>query len=124
MPRKNVLIQAQTIEAASMAASYTGAATNIAYLDNVMIQLNWSGAPVGTFAVEISNDYQQDAQGNVVNAGNWHVLTVSPALAAPAGSASSTYTLISNLGAPWIRVVYTRTSGTGALDMYITAKEI
>jgi hypothetical protein len=121
---KSVLHSFQTITAGDMSqSSITSKVTNILNLDNVGIQLNWSGAPVGTFAIQVSMDYQQDAQGNVTKAGNWVSIALSPALAA-AGSGDSAYADLAGLSAPWIRVVYTKTSGTGTLNAFISGKRI
>lgn len=121
--RKNRLVKYQNIVAQSMAGNVTSAVTNIEGLDNVGIQLVWTVAPVGTFSVQVSADYAQDYLGNVTVAGNWVTVTLSPAITA-SGTADTAYIDMSNLSAPWIRVVYTRTSGSGTLNGYITAKMV
>ncbi len=109
MSRKNNLRQFKNIDAADMAeASIVSAVTCIQWLDNVGIQLNWTGDPTGTFAVEVSADYAQDYLGNVINAGNWNALTLSPTPEA-AGEAGSVYIDITQMSAPWLRVKYTNT---------------
>lgn len=120
--RKNNLQVFQNITSGDMSqASITSSVTNIQYLDNIGIQLNFTGVPVGTFAVQVSADYLQDDYGNVQNAGNWIPLTLSPSPAA-SGAAAQIYLDLNQLSAPWIRVVYTKTSGTGTLNGYITGK--
>jgi len=104
-----------------MGASITSAVTSIQNVDNVGVQLDFTGAPVGTFAIQVSADYAQDQNGNVLDAGHWIALPVS---AAAAGAANDIYFDLNQLSAPWIRVVYTRTSGTGVLNVSVTAKEI
>ncbi len=122
--RKNALLKFQTITAGDMSlASITSQVTNIQFLDNIGVQLNFTGSPVGTFAVQISADHAQDAEGNVTVAGNWIALTLSPAPVA-SGSSNSIYIDMQQLSAPWIRVVYTKTSGTGTLNAFICAKMI
>lgn len=122
--RKLTLKQFQTITSGDMSqASLTSRVTNIQRLDNIGIQLNFTGAPVGTFAVQVSADYNQDTEGNVTNAGHWVPISLSPSPAA-SGSAASIYIDLAELSAPWIRVVYTKTSGTGVLNSYITGKMI
>lgn len=106
-----------------MGGNVTGAVTNIQYLDNIGIQLNFTGTPVGTFHVQVSADYDQTAEGEVVSAGNWINMTLSPPPIA-SGSPDQIYIDILPTSAPWIRVVYTRTSGTGTLNGFITAKMI
>lgn len=119
----NLLESFHFIVATSMGASATSAAIEVKRQDNVGIQLNWTGTPTGTFAVQISADYKVDNNGNVMNAGNWISLPLSPAIAA-AGSADVAFIDINQTGAAYIRVVYTRSSGTGVLDGYITAKGV
>lgn len=120
--RKNTLRKFQTITAGDMsAASITSAVTNIETHDNIAIQLNFTGTPVGTFAVEVSVDYERDSHGNVIDSGTWVPITLSPAPAA-AGADGSILIDLNQLASPWIRVVYTKTSGTGSLDAFISAK--
>lgn len=119
---KKVLPRFQIITSGSMGASITSAVTNIQYIDNIGIEIYVSaGSPVGTYAVQVSADYQQDAAGNVVNAGNWVSLSFSTA---PDTTVNPIYLDMNQLSAPYIRLVYTRTSGTGTLQAYITGKEI
>ncbi len=108
----------------SMAGSLTSAVVEVRNQDNIGIQLHWTGtAPVGTFSFEISSDYLVDIEGNVQNAGNWIALTVSPAIAA-AGAGDDAYVDFNQLSAQYIRVKYTRTSGTGTLTGIAVAKGI
>lgn len=106
--RKNNLLAYQNITAAAMNQDITSDVTNVQFLDNIAIQLNFSGNPTGTFAVEMSIDYAQDFQGNVTNAGNWIALSLNPPPVA-SGSADSIYLDLNQLAGPWIRVSYTNT---------------
>jgi hypothetical protein len=119
----NLLIPVQILTAQSMGATFTSPITEIKLQDNVGIQLNWTGAPVGTFDVQVSMDHKQDANGNVTVVGNWISLALSPAIIA-AAVPDTAYIDLNQLSAPYIRVVYTRTSGTGVLNMFITAKGV
>lgn len=122
--RKNFLKPFKIINAGDMStASLISSVTNIQYMDNICIELVFTGSPVGTFAVQGSADYDQDAQGVVLNAGNWVALTLSPSPAAT-GSANSILIDMNQLSFPWMRVVYTKTSGTGTLNAYIGGKMI
>jgi len=122
MSRKNTLLSYKMSTAQSMGASFNSRVTNIQHLDNIGIQANvLSGTPTGVLQVQISADYAQDFMGNVLNAGNW--VDLAPAQQAlTAGSPANTYFDLTELSAPWIRVHYTRTSGTGTIDILITAK--
>lgn len=122
MSRKNNLRVYQNITAGDMStASITSSVTNIQFLDNIGIQLDFTGTPTGTFQVQVSANHAQDEFGNVTVPGSWIPITLSPSPAA-SGSADSIYIDINQTSAPWIRVVYTRGSGTGVLNGYITGK--
>lgn len=122
MSRKNNLLKFQNITNGDMSqATVTSAVTCIQWLDNIGIQLTWTGAAVGTFAVEVSIDHAQDSEGNVTVAGNWTALSLSPAPAA-SGTGSTIYIDINQTSAPYMRVKYTKTSSTGTLQGYVTGK--
>ncbi len=121
--RKSNLLTFQTLASVSMTANITSSVTNIAYLDNIGVQFNFTGAPVGAFLVQVSADYNEDTQKNVINPGSWTPLTLSPAPTA-SGSAATIYVDINQLSAPWIRSAYTATSGSGVLSTYVTGKMV
>lgn len=121
MSRKNNIRQFELITAGNMAGNLTSAATNIEFLDNIAIQLNFTGTPTGTFQVQVSVDYAQDAQGNITNAGHW-VPVLLPQTPTAAGAAGQIIIDLNQLASPWVRVFYSFTSGTGSLDAWISAK--
>ena len=119
--RKNNLLKFQTVTNGDMSTtSITSAITNIQFLDNVGIQFNWTGSPTGTFSIQVSADYAQDNNGNVTNPGNWAPLNLSMSTT----GGSPLYADLNQLSAPWIRAVYTRSAGSGTLQVFITAKMI
>lgn len=120
---KNVLRKWDAIVAGSMATNITSPVTNVQFLDNICIQLNFTGTPTGTFSVEVSIDHEQDSQGAIIQAGNWVALPLDPTPVA-AGAADQIILDLNQISQPWIRVIYTATSGTGSLDMIISAKMI
>lgn len=128
--RKSNLISYKLSAAQSLAASFVSVATNIEYQDNVGYQFNvLSGSPTGALSVEISVDYNQDTNGNITNAGHWVQLfqpdgTTPVQISLAAGLPASSYIDMTQLSAPWIRFRYTRTSGSGSLDAFITAKMV
>jgi len=122
MPRKNVLATFHAIKDGDMSATITSPVTNVMFLDNLIIQLNSAGSPNGSYTVEFSADYSQDSQGNVINPGNWVVCTLSPA--AVITSAGSVIIDFNQMPASYMKVVWTPTSGTGVLNMFVAAKEI
>jgi len=119
----NLLYPVHIIVAQSMASSITSNPVEIENQDNVGIQLHWTGAPVGTFSAQISSTYSQDINGNVLNAGQWVTLPLSPAITA-SGSPDDAYIDLNQMSALYVRIVYNFTSGTGTLDTYIVAKGV
>lgn len=124
MAGKSSLIQFQNIRNGDMSGSITSRVTGVQYLDNIAIQLNVTTADaVGTFEVQVSLDYAQDSQGNVTNAGNWIGLNLS-GTPTVASTNEQFFIDINQVPAPWVRVVYTRTSGTGTVQGFISAKDL
>jgi hypothetical protein len=119
----NLLNPVHIIVAQSMATSITSAAQETKLQDNLGVQFNWTGAPVGTFGVQVSMDYHQDQEGNITNPGNWTTLPIVPIIIAT-GSPNTAYIDLNQLSAPYIRVFYTATSGTGTLDAFINGKGV
>lgn len=106
---------------ASMATSVTSVVTIIQNLSQVGYDVSWTGTPVGTFSVQVSNTYTQNAAGQVLNPGTWTTLTLSNVPAA-AGSAGNGYIDIDAISAFAIRLVYTAGSSTGTLNATICGK--
>lgn len=106
----------------SMAGSLTSKVTIIQKLSLVSYSCHWTGtAPVGAISVQVSNDYEQNVDGTVKNAGNWDTLPLS----APAGVTGSTgdgFIDVYATAAYAIRLLYTRTSGTGTLNVVVSGK--
>lgn len=120
MSRKNNLRQFQNIVNGDMSqASITSSVTNLEFLDNIGVQLNFTGSPTGSIAIQVSADYVQDVNGRVLNPGHW----VTIASASTSGG-SPIYFDIQMTSAPWMRVVYTKSSGSGTLNGFITAKMV
>lgn len=119
----NQLKPVHIIDNVSTATSITSGAVEILLQDNIGIQLKWSGTTAGTFAFQISADHLEDAEGNILNAGNWISLTVSPPIVA-AGSPDDAYVDFNQLSARYIRIVFTRSGGTGALNAYVIGKAV
>jgi len=120
---KNFLSPFLTINAQSMGASVTSAVTDVRFLDNIGFQVIWTGTPTGSFDVQGSMDYALGSGSTVLNAGTWTSIPLS-GLVNPAGSASNIPISITEFPFPYIRLVYTRVSGTGTLNAYISAKAV
>jgi hypothetical protein len=128
--RKNNLLKYQNIPTTSMTSIVTSAVTSVQFLDNIGLQFNFTGAPVGNFQAQVSADYAQDDYGNVTNPGNWTpiILTywngtmVVTGIQVPTTQGSPIYVDVNQTSAPYIRAQYIPTSGTGTLTGYLTAK--
>lgn len=101
----------------------TSSAVEIINLDNVFLQLHFTGTPTGTFSVQVSSDHDQDPNGNVIVAGNWISLVLSPSPVA-AGASGDIGIDLNQLGASYLRVVYTNASGTGVLSAVVSGKSL
>lgn len=111
---------------ADMTATQTAGPTNIEQVSCIGYDIAWTGAPVGTFAVQVSNTYVPGPLNNLPNnPGTWTTLpnnSFQGTYPVPAGSASNGALDIDITGFSWIRLVYTPTSGTGALTVVVSAK--
>ena len=113
------------INNASMSSNIIGPATIIQLLPGISYDISWTGSPVGTFSVQVSNTYQEGASGSVLNAGNWTTLPSSAFVGTypvPSGSAGNGFLDVVGTEAYAIRFVYNYTSGTGNLTVIPCAK--
>lgn len=106
-----------------MSGSLVSAITAVQTVDNVAYQFNWTGAPVGIFTVEVSMDYEPGRGPNSepLNPGNWITLPITPSIVA-SGTPDVAFVDINQTGTSYIRARYTRTSGTGTANIFVTAK--
>ncbi len=108
---KNVAFPYKILNAGDMSqATLTAGPQTIPYLDNVAFQANWTGAPTGDFAVEASLDGV-----------NYVGIPMSAPVTA-AGSPDVAMFYLYQLPFQYVKVVYTKGSGTGSLDIYWMAK--
>ena len=111
----------QVITNASMSTNVTSFPTIIQNLSQIGYDISWAGTPTGTFSVQVSNTYSQNADGTVANAGNWTNLVLSEVPSA-SGSAGNGFIDIDATGAYAIRLVYTAGSGSGTLNATVCGK--
>lgn len=99
----------------------TGTATivsqpvNIKNLDNIGINIDWSGPSNGTISIECSVTGEP---------GSYKALTFSPPLAQPSGVSGGYLVSVNQAPFEWLRISYTNSSGVGALFADITAKDL
>lgn len=113
----------QTSSIVCTATPFTVSAVKIDKQDNIGIQLDWTGTPTGTFAIQISSNRKQDDNGNVLSPGNWITLPLNPAIAA-IGTADDAYIDLNQMSAQFVQIVYTAVSGSGTLTGVVVAKGV
>lgn len=86
---------------------------NANQLDNIGLQISFSGDMTGTLSVNCSIDNE-----------NFEALTFSPALAQPAGSDLSYLVDLNQVPFPYLQISYTNDSGSGTLTVYLSAKDL
>lgn len=88
----------------------------------ISYDISWSGtAPVGVITVQVSNSYSLNADGSVRNAGSWTTLTLSSATNV-SGATGNGFIDIDQIAGYAVRLIYTRTSGSGTLNVLIAGK--
>lgn len=112
----------KVIEDGNMSASITSDVTIIDNLSMIGYDISWSGSsPVGVMSVQVSNSYSINADGSVRDAGNWTTVTLS-STPSVSGNTGNGFVDVDATGAYAIRLVFTRTSGTGTMQAYICSK--
>ncbi len=112
-----------------MSASSTASdATVLQGLSMVSYACSWTGAsPVGTISLEISNDYSLYPDGTVNNAGIWNLVPLNvngtfTTSCAVSGNTGNGYIDVSATAGYAVRLLYTRTSGSGTLTIVVSGK--
>ncbi len=110
------------------AATITSAVTILTNISMLSYGLSWAGtSPVGTAAVQVSNDYSLNADGTVRNAGTWNTVTLtyggnSVTSVPVTGNTGSGFIEVDLTSAHAIRLLYTKTSGVGTLNVVAAGK--
>ena len=118
MSGKNFIQPYAVIVAGDMSADIISAITDTIKMDNICYQAVWSGAAlVGKFQVEVTDDDVHNL--NVTP--TWTALTLDSSATVPANSGDGIFNINQNPGR-YIRFHYVHTSGTGTLDVKLSAK--
>lgn len=102
-----------------MSASITSQAYSTYQIYGWSAQFVFTGAPVGSLKVQVSDDPYVNAQNVVQVPTNWTDLANSATAIAAAGDITYNVNLAFY---NWIRFVYTRTSGTGTINGRLNIK--
>lgn len=111
-----------------MSADITSDPVVMQSLSGMGFHVTWSGStPIGTLAVQISNDYSIGPTGDVLNAGTWVTIELSVG-----GNVVTSIPITGNTGKGFIdvektmayaiRLFYDNTSGTGTLNAVANGK--
>jgi hypothetical protein len=119
----------QIVVDGNMNANITSAVIIKVPISRLNFQVTWSGtSPVGTIQVQTSIDYLQNVDGTVRRAGSWNAMpfllstgALVTSLSVSGNTGIGTVDLES--GAYAIRVLYTRTSGTGTMQVWAHGME-
>lgn len=110
---KSILNTKQIVTSGDMSGNITSDTIGVERLDNVGIQLQWTGTPTGDFFVDAR--IHEDAP--------WTELSISPSVAA-SGSASDWLISLTQIPYSELRVRYERSAGTGTLEAWLMAKQV
>lgn len=110
MALKNIIKPYHLMTDGDMSGNLTSDAVDVTYTDNVGFQLSFTGTPTGTFSCE-----------GTIDETNWSALSFSSTPQA-VGSADTHLLNINQIPYKKLRVKYTRTSGTGTLNVYVMSK--
>lgn len=105
-----------------MSANITSDVTILTNLSKVSYACSWAGStPVGVVTVQVSDDYSQNGEGVVQNAGTWNTLPLS-ATCSVSGNTGNGGIDIASISFYAIRLVYTRGSGAGVFSCTVSGK--
>lgn len=106
------------VSAQSLGASFTSSTINVIETDVLGLQLNYTGSPVGTLEVQASQDNVNFATLPLSVAG-----TLVTSLTLPTDPSPLLLDIVSG-SLSYVRVVYTRTSGSGSITIYTSKKRL
>jgi len=86
---------------------------DISRMDNIGLEVTWTGSPTGTIQVMVSN-----------SGINFYALTFDPVLAQPSGSASGYVINVNQIPFKYIFLQYQNSSGSGVITVYMQVKDI
>jgi hypothetical protein len=119
LPPNNDTANKGSIPSGVLNGAMTGTSTiysqilDISRMDNMGLEVAWTGTPAGVFQVMVSN-----------SGINFFALTFNPVLAQPSGSAGGYAVDLNQLPFKYIMLQYTNATGTGVLNVYGQEKDL
>ena len=110
----NILNQFSSV---AMASSFYSPALRLDLVELGSISVDWTGTPVGTFTLEVSNE----AVAESPSSGSFGTIGGSSLAVSAAGQ--QTWMFTSKYYARWIRLAWTSTSGSGTLTSAVITTE-
>jgi hypothetical protein len=127
MSAKTILVPYNVVPpvAGNMGSILQSFPTKVQMEDTIGYSLSWTGTPTGIFTVQCSADYSPGTfpSDYPINAGTWTNITLNAPIVA-SGSADNGYVDLQLISAPWVRVVYTPSAGTGVLSAWVVGKSL
>lgn len=93
--------------------------TEVLGLDNVGVQIVWTGSLVGIIKILVSNDLQDPTMGKPIV--NWSELNLGATVAVD-GTNSDIIINLNQVPWKWVAIDWTYTSGTGTLTAQLASK--
>ena len=122
MASRSILPPFPVISNGNMSGSLISDVTILQHLSMLSYDISWSGSsPVGVISVQVSNSYALNPDGSVKNAGSWTTLTLSSPTNV-SGNTGNGFIDIDATAGYACRLVYTRTSGSGSLNVIVNGK--
>lgn len=108
----------------TMGASILGPVMTLDKVDQLGIDVKWTSSnAVGVISVQGTNDpLAASSDAAIVANAHWNDITFSPGLTQPASNNGGYMISMALIPYTYTRVKYTRTSGTGNMVVYISAK--
>lgn len=121
--RKNELSSYKIFDAGDASGDLDNFAnpTNVTWLDNAGITVQWTGTPVGVIEVYVSNDKAGPFPNHPVQ--NWQLLDFGTSIVVD-NTNSSIVINMNQLPFVWLALKYVRGSGSGTLSAQMTVKEV
>lgn len=107
----------------SLSATFASTPTIVTNISMISYDIAWSAgsSPVGTVTVEVSNTYALNPDGSIKTAGNWSTLTLSTPCSVSGNSGNGAID-VDSISFYAVRLKYTRTSGSGTMNVTLNAK--